>query len=277
MIIDQCLRALDLFEIIPYTQHYNLEMIKKVQKFKWLLITLVFMSFTSPAEKAITVYLVGDSTMSQKQVKAYPEAGWGMPFAFFFKSEVRVDNRAQNGRSTKSFLNEKRWSSVMDSLKEGDYVLIQFGHNDEIQTKKNATTEAEFRSNLLRFVKDTRSKKANPVLITAVARRKFDQAGKLEDTHKVYSEIVRQVSRSADVPLVDLDKMSQALLTDMGPEQSKLLYNHLLPGEHPNYPNGMKDDTHFNEFGARKMAQLVLSEIRSLKLGLADYIVTKDK
>lgn len=251
-------------------------MINNVQKLKWLLLTVVFMSFTLPAEKAITVYLVGDSTMSQKQIKAYPEAGWGMPFAFFFKPEVRVDNRAQNGRSTKSFLNEKRWVSVMDSLREGDYVLIQFGHNDEIQTKKNATTETEFRANLIKFVKETRSKKANPVLITAVARRKFDQAGKLEDTHKIYSEIVRQVSREAKVPLIDLDKKSQTLLTELGPEKSKFLYNHLVPGEHPNYPNGSEDDTHFNEFGARKMAQLVLSEIRSLKLGLADHIITKD-
>lgn len=252
-------------------------MIGKIQKLKWLLFTVVFMSFTSPAEKGITVYLVGDSTMSQKQVKAYPEAGWGMPFAFFFQPEVRVDNRAQNGRSTKSFLKEDRWSAVMDSLKEGDYVLIQFGHNDEIQTKKNATTEAEFRTNLTRFVKETRSKKAHPVLITAVARRKFDPAGKLEDTHRVYSEIVRQVSRDTKAPLIDLDKRSQALLVEMGPEKSKFFYNHLMPGEHPNYPNGSEDDTHFNEFGARKMAQLVLAEIRSLKLGLADHITVKSK
>lgn len=252
-------------------------MIRTVKSVKWLLLTIVFMSFTAPAEKAITVYLVGDSTMSQKQVRAYPEAGWGMPFAFFFKPEVQVDNRAQNGRSTKSFINEKRWSSVMDSLKEGDYVLIQFGHNDEIQTKKSATTEAEFRANLTRFVTETRSKKANPVLITAVARRKFDPAGKLEDTHKIYSEIVRQVSEETKVPLIDLDRKSQALLTEMGPDKSKFLYNHLMPGEHPNYPNGSEDDTHFNELGARKMAQLVLAEIRSLKLGLADYIVTRGK
>lgn len=250
-------------------------MVKKIQKLKWLLLATVLMSFTIPAEKPIKVFLVGDSTMSQKQVKAYPEAGWGMPFTFFWKPEVRVDNRAQNGRSTKSFINEKRWSSVMDSLREGDYVLIQFGHNDEIQTKKHATSESEYRTNLIRFVTETRSKKAEPVLITAVARRKFDSEGRLEDTHKVYSEIVRQVSRETNVPLIDLDKRSQVLLTEFGPERSKYLYNHLKPGEHPNYPNGSEDDTHFNEFGARKMAQLVLAEIRSLKLGLADHIITK--
>lgn len=250
---------------------------RNIFKFRLWVLTLAFMSFTWPGEKAITVYLVGDSTMSQKAIKAYPEAGWGMPFSFFFNPEVRVDNRAQNGRSTKSFLKEGRWSAVMDSMNAGDYVLIQFGHNDEIQTKKNATTEVEFRTNLKRFVSETKSKKAFPVLITAVARRKFDAAGKLEDTHAVYSEIIRQVAKETKVPLIDLDRKSQALLTAFGPEQSKFLYNHLEPGEHPNYPNGVQDDTHFNEFGARKMAQLVLAEIRALKLGLADHIVSKDK
>ncbi|MGV3704821.1 MAG: rhamnogalacturonan acetylesterase [Arcticibacter sp.] len=250
---------------------------RNIFKFRLWVLTLAFMSFTWPGEKAITVYLVGDSTMSQKAIKAYPEAGWGMPFSFFFNPEVRVDNRGQNGRSTKSFLKEGRWSAVMDSMNAGDYVLIQFGHNDEIQTKKNATTEVEFRTNLKRFVSETKSKKAFPVLITAVARRKFDAAGKLEDTHAVYSEIIRQVAKETKVPLIDLDRKSQALLTAFGPEQSKFLYNHLEPGEHPNYPNGVQDDTHFNEFGARKMAQLVLAEIRALKLGLADHIVSKDK
>lgn len=250
---------------------------RNIFRFRLWVLTLAFMSFTWPGEKAITVYLVGDSTMSQKAVKAYPEAGWGMPFSFFFNPEVRVDNRAQNGRSTKSFLKEGRWSAVMDSLNTGDYVLIQFGHNDEIQTKKNATTEVEFRTNLKKFVSEAKSKKALPVLITAVARRKFDASGKLEDTHTVYSEILRQVAKETKVPLIDLDRRSQALLTAFGPEQSKFLYNHLEPGEHPNYPNGVQDDTHFNEFGARKMAQLVLAEIRALKLGLADHIVSKDK
>lgn len=252
-------------------------MMMKVLRLRWAVLTLLFMSFNWPAEKGVTVFLVGDSTMSEKSVKAYPEAGWGMPFAFFFNEAVRVDNRAQNGRSTKSFLRENRWSAVMDSLKSGDYVLIQFGHNDEVQTKKNATTELEFRTNLKRFVSEARSKKAHPVLITAVARRKFDAAGKLEDTHAVYSEIVRQVAGETKTPLIDLDKRSQALLIQMGPENSKFLYNHLQPGEHPNYPNGIEDDTHFNEFGARKMAQLVLAEIRTLKLGLADYITVKQK
>ncbi|WP_069661095.1 rhamnogalacturonan acetylesterase [Arcticibacter eurypsychrophilus] len=252
-------------------------MTKQVLNRKWLLCSIILMSFTLPQERQIKVYMIGDSTMADKAKKAYPETGWGTPFASFFKPEVQVDNRAQNGRSTKSFLAEKRWSSVMDSLKEGDYVFIQFGHNDEVQTKKNATTEQEFKINLLRFVKETREKKGNPVLLTSIARRKFDASGKLEDTHAVYSQIVRDVALQSNTPLIDMDKKSQALLISFGPENSKLLYNHLAVGEHPNYPDGKEDDTHFNELGARKMAEIVLAEIRTLQLGLVAYVVNSGK
>jgi lysophospholipase L1-like esterase len=213
--------------------------------------------------------------MSIKEKKAWPETGWGMPFVNFFDPAVEVDNRARNGRSTKSFLNEKLWQPVLENLKEGDYVLIQFGHNDEVPTKRNHTTEQEFRENLIRYVNESRSKKAIPVLITPVARRKFDAAGKLMDTHAVYSAIVRSVAADNQVPLIDLDRKSQALLQKLGPEGSVLLYNHLEKGENPNYPDGQVDDTHFNELGARRMAELVLSEITRLNLGLADRIIKK--
>ena len=108
---------------------------------------LVLLGFTRPADP-ITVYLIGDSTISIKQVKAYPETGWGMPFANFFDESVTVDNRAMNGRSTRSFIEENRWQSVLTTLHEGDYVFIQFGHNDEVKTKKTYTTEEEFSTNL---------------------------------------------------------------------------------------------------------------------------------
>jgi lysophospholipase L1-like esterase len=221
----------------------------------------------------LTVYLIGDSTMSVKEKKYYPETGWGMPFAHFFQENVTVDNRAMNGRSTGSFLAENRWQPVAASLRPGDYVLIQFGHNDEVKTKKTYTTEEEFQENLTRFVRETRSKQAQPVLITPVARRAFNEQGQLEDTHALYSQLVRKVAQAHQVPLIDLDQKSQQLLTDMGVENSKLLYLHLAPGEHPNYPQGKVDNTHFSELGARKMAQLVLAEIKALGLDLADHVV----
>jgi lysophospholipase L1-like esterase len=235
---------------------------------------LWLVAFMVPPAK-ITVYLIGDSTMSIKEPRYYPETGWGMPFVFFFDETVTVDNRAQNGRSTKSFLAENRWQPVTAALKEGDYVFIQFGHNDEVLTKKTYTTEAEFKANLLRYVAETRARKATPVLITPVARRKFDAAGQVEGTHNVYAEIVRATAREQQVPLVDLDRESQALLQQYGVENSKLLFNQLQPGEHPNYPAGKEDNTHFNELGARKMAQLVLADIRALRLELANRIVQR--
>lgn len=234
---------------------------------------IAFVSFSFIQEKKTTVYLIGDSTMANKQVKAYPETGWGMPFAYFFDKTVAVDNRAQNGRSTKSFIAENRWQPVVNDLKEGDFVLIQFGHNDEVPTKATYTPEADFRTNLIRFVNETKSKKAIPVLITPVARRKFDAAGKVEETHAVYAAIVRKVAQETQVPLIDLDKESQELLQQFGPETSKYLYNHLQVGENPNYPEGKEDDTHFSELGARKMAEIVLADIKTLKLDLASRII----
>lgn len=235
------------------------------------------MSFVGNNKK-IVVWLVGDSTMSVKDRTAYPETGWGMPFALFFDSTVVVNNVAQNGRSTKSFIEEHRWQYVMENLHAGDYVLIQFGHNDEIKEKVGRyTTPVEFSNNLSRFIKDVSVKSAVPVLITPVARRKFDSSGNIIDTHQQYAQLVKEVASKEGVALIDLNKKSMELLQQVGAENSKFFFNYLQPGEHPNYPNGIKDDTHFDELGARKMAQIVLQEIKTLKLPLADRIVSGSK
>lgn len=124
-----------------------------------LLVTIGFILFAFQQRNKITVYLIGDSTMADKEVIAYPETGWGMPFHYFFDSTVTVDNRAKNGRSTRTFIEEGRWKPIADNLKEGDYVLIQFGHNDEVPTKKSYTTQDQFKSNLIKFVTESRNKK----------------------------------------------------------------------------------------------------------------------
>jgi lysophospholipase L1-like esterase len=237
-----------------------------------LLLGFVFMSCMLHDKSKITIYLVGDSTIANKEIRAYPETGWGMPFTNFFDSSVVIDNRAKNGRSTKSFIGEGLWQPIVANLKKGDYVLIQFGHNDEVKTKATYTTEEEFKSNLKKYCTDTKSKGAYPVLITPVARRKFDSTGRIQGTHDVYSGLVRDVAKEYDIPLIDLDKKSQELLQNFGVENSKLLFNHLEVGEHPNYPNGKIDDTHFSELGARRMAELVLANIRNLKPELAERI-----
>lgn len=244
-----------------------------LNKLGWVLGLMLLMAFSFPPQKKIKVYLIGDSTMAIKEPKAYPETGWGMPFVYFFDSTVEVDNRAKNGRSTKTFISEGLWQPVADNMQEGDYVFIQFGHNDEVKTKKSYATEEEFQNNLKRYIAETRQKKAIPILLTPVARRKFDESGKIEGTHEVYSQLVRQVAQDQKVPLIDLDQKSQALLQQFGPETSKLLFLQLAPGEHPNYPAGKDDNTHFSELGARKMAQLVYAEIKNMHLDLATRFV----
>jgi lysophospholipase L1-like esterase len=233
---------------------------------------MMLAAFAVPPKKKITVWLIGDSTMSVKDVKTYPETGWGMPFVYFFDSTVTVDNRAQNGRSTRTFMEENRWQPVVSALQEGDYVFVQFGHNDEVKTKKSYTTEEEFKANLVKYISDTRSKKANPVLLTPVARRNFDSTGQVVGTHDVYAQIVRTVAKENNVPLIDLDKEGQALLQQWGVEKSKLLFNQLASGEHPNYPKGKEDNTHFNELGARIIAQIVLKNIKSQGFELAERV-----
>jgi lysophospholipase L1-like esterase len=234
---------------------------------------LSLIAFTIPPKK-IKVYLIGDSTIADKAPKAFPETGWGTPFKTFFDSSVVIDNRAKNGRSTRSFLTENLWQPIADQLQEGDYVFIQFGHNDEVKEKVgHYTTPEEYKKNLVRYITETRSHKANPVLLTPVNRRRFDKEGKVQQTHAEYSPLVREVAQAEKVPFIDLDAKSQALLQQLGEEPSKLLFLQLQPGEHPNYPGGKNDNTHFSELGARKMAQLVLSEIVALRLELADRIV----
>lgn len=220
----------------------------------------------------ITVYMIGDSTMAEKEVRTYPETGWGTPFAVFFDETVTVENHARNGRSTRTFLEEGRWQPIVDHLEDGDYVFIQFGHNDEVPSKEQYTTEENFKANLAKFVTETRERGGQPVLLTSVARRHFDDNGNLEKTHP-YAALTRDVAEAHDVPFIDHTKMSKALLRDLGPENSKVLYNHLEPGQHPNYPDGREDDTHFNNYGARRMAELVLDGIQELDLDLAERVV----
>jgi len=241
--------------------------------FKSTVLILLILTTYNQSPHKITVYLIGDSTMSIKKTEAYPETGWGMPFKYFFDSTVVVDNRAKNGRSTRTFISENLWQPVADKLKEGDYVFIQFGHNDESKEKVDRyTTPEQYKNNLLKFITETRAKKANPILLTPVSRRKFKE-GHAEETHKEYSPLVIEVAAQQNVPLIDMDTKGRELFQSLGEEPSKLLFLQLMPGEHPNYPDGKIDNTHFNELGARLIAQIVLSEIRNQKMELADRII----
>ena len=222
----------------------------------------------------ITIYLAGDSTMATKQPDKRPETGWGEMLGSYFKEgTVKIDNRAMNGRSTKTFISEGRWQSIIDALQKGDYVLVQFGHNDESKDKGDRYTPPEdFRKNLERFVNEVRVKSGYPVLLTPVMRRRFDKEHKFYDTHGEYPEIVRAVAKELDVPLIDMHRKSEVLLERYGDEASRKLFLQLKPGEDANYPNGIEDNTHFNPSGADQMAKLAVEGIRDTRIGLKKYL-----
>ncbi|WP_149913438.1 rhamnogalacturonan acetylesterase [Sphingobacterium cavernae] len=234
-----------------------------------LVFLFVFIGFTE--KRVITVWMIGDSTMAIKSQNKYPETGWGMPFASYFKEEVIVKNHAKNGRSTKSFKNEGLWKEVYENVKAGDYVFIQFGHNDEKVDKPNVgVTPEQFEANLREYVELVKAKNAFPILLTPIARRKFDD-GKLQDTHGEYGNIACVLGQKMKVPCIDMRKVSNELLSELGEESSKKLFLHLEKG-HVNYPKGVTDNTHLNEVGAKRIAELVARELKTQKIALSSYL-----
>ncbi len=228
---------------------------------------------TSSAVSAPRLFLAGDSTMANKPLDL-PERGWGMALGAFFVDGVTVQNHAVNGRSTKSFIDEGRWAKLVADLTAGDYVIIQFAHNDEKQEDPKRYTDpaTSFRDNLRRFIVEARAKGATPILATPVCRRKFDTAGKLTPTHGAYPEAVRAVAKETGVALLDLETATAKWLQAAGDEPSRRFFMWLAPGTHPKIPEGRKDDTHFVESGARAVAELAVAQIRGQKLPLARWL-----
>lgn len=221
-----------------------------------------------------TVWTIGDSTMANKKAEVAPETGWCQAFPNFVSANVVVKNRAINGRSTKSFITENRWQWVLDSLKSGDYVFIQFGHNDEkIQDSTRYTVPfTSYRKNLERFVLETRAKGATPILFTSIVRRKFEN-GMLTDTHGNYPVATRLVANEMNVPLVDLQMLTAGAVTALGDEPSKQIYLWTQPTE--KFPEGRKDDTHLCTEGARLVAKLAAQQLMLLDNSLGKEIRTK--
>jgi lysophospholipase L1-like esterase len=216
------------------------------------------------------VYMAGDSTMADKPTDPpNPEHGWGQLLPKFFKDPAMIVNYAVNGRSTRSFISEGRWQKLIDAVRPGDWVIIQFAHNDE---KIFPNARGEFQDNLRRFVKDVRAKNANPILATPCARRSFDEAGKLVDTHGDYPDAVRAVAAATKVPLLDLNRLTMALEEGDGAEGSKRLHLWIAAGEYSRQPEGYQDNTHYSAYGAERVAALAVQEIIRLRLPLADWL-----
>jgi lysophospholipase L1-like esterase len=238
------------------------------------LLGLALLGGAAPAP--VTVFMIGDSTMAEYPDPAHnPLHGWGQELQRYFDGGVRVRDLAVSGRSTKSYLDEGRWDAVLRELEPGDYVIVQFGHNDQKVNDPERYTNpyTGYRRNLERFVDETRAKGATPILATSIVRRKFNEAGTLVDTHGAYPFVTRAVAEQRRVPFIDLQLLTEELVTSYGPEKSKELYLWLAPGESPMYPEGKQDDTHLSPEGARRFAGLAARAIAGLGLPLSEHVV----
>ena len=251
------------------------------------IIALVVLSMSFSQEPEFTVFMIGDSTMANKDTTGgKQERGWGMVLQQYFDNHVVVDNHAVNGRSSKSFINEGRWDKVLAKIKPGDYVFIQFGHNDEKpQPERHTDPGSTFDDNLRKFVNDTRSKGGIPVLFNAVVRRNFalkvqknDDDEKLRnldaksgnnvlegdtlyDTHGDYRFSPANVAKEMGVVFIDANAITHELEQGLGREASKKLHMIFAPGEHPSLPNGRWDNTHYNIYGANQVAVLLIKAV----------------
>ena len=248
-------------------------------------ITLLMLTSAFTMRKTVTVFMIGDSTMANKDTTGgKQERGWGMMLQQYFKSGVVVDNHAVNGRSSKSFIDEGRWDVVLSKMKPGDYVIIQFGHNDEKPAADRQTDPGTtFDANLRRFVLESRARGGIPILCNAVVRRNFYRqvdssvddeslrnttyedekvnSDTLIDTHGAYLLSPRNVARELGVPFIDANRVTHDLEQGMGIEGSRRLHMWFRPGEHPSVPKGRKDNTHYNVYGATVVAGLLAEEI----------------
>lgn len=225
----------------------------------------------------ITIFLAGDSTVSSYPTSSAPRAGWGQVFEMMFNDKIIVKNEAASGRSSKSFILEGRLDSILKEIDKGDYLFIQFGHNDEKVNDPTRYTEpsSTYKSYLKQYIDGARNKGANPVLVTPVERRRFSVDGIAQDSHGKYPEAMKELGLEENVPVIDLTEKSKALFQELGPELTKDIFLWLDPHSESNYPNGIQDNTHFQEGGAKQIAQLVVEGICELKLHLRNY-VTKD-
>ncbi|MNC37511.1 Rhamnogalacturonan acetylesterase RhgT [compost metagenome] len=217
--------------------------------------------------RKVTIFIAGDSTAATKQPDKKPETGWGERLPDFFTEQVEFDNKATNGRSSKSFISEGRLQQIADSIQEGDYFFIQFGHNDE-KPKEDLYTEPSttYKAHLTQYIEVARKAGAFPVLLNSIHRRAFDEAGKIKDSHGSYPAAVRELAAELKAPCIDMTERSRKLLEETGEAASKDFFLWLTPGEHPNYPDGVEDNTHFSENGAKEMAKLVADGIKELQL-----------
>lgn len=219
-----------------------------------------------------TIYIAGDSTAANCPSHESPMAGWGQFFQHFFDEHVKIVNEAMGGRSSNSFIEEGRLQSILNRINHNDYLFIQFGHND--QKSYGTDPYTTYQCALREYIKGALDKGANPVLLTSVHRRKFDQEGRLENTLGEYPKAMIQLAEKLEVPIIDLWAKTKALYEELGIEGSKKLFTILEPNTHPNYPDGIEDNTHFSQTGAREIGKLVVEGMKELDIPIVMYLTT---
>ncbi|KQO20593.1 GDSL family lipase [Flavobacterium sp. Leaf82] len=249
----------------------------------WSVLLLSAFSFKA---KTTTIYLIGDSTVAdysleeEYQTKKFPQVGWGQMFQPFFSkdslklvknilgntTEVKIDDRAKGGRSTRTFFQEGRWAAVYKSLQKGDIVMMQFGHNDASVEKTERYVNIEGYKEFLRlFVNQSREKGATPIILTPVARNYPWKDGKLTNVHGEYPQEAKDVAKELNVKLIDLNELSMEFFSSKG--QDFVTTNYFMnfeAGVFPGYPNGQKDNTHFQTAGGKEVAGLVFNAMKKL-------------
>lgn len=241
-----------------------------------VIVTIGCKSAQTESEKPVVIYTIGDSTMANKpNPNENPERGWVQVLSPFFNDKVTIKNHAVNGRSTRSFRDLKHWQPVLDSLKPGNYVFIQFGHNDGKDTDPTRYTnpQTSYRHNLIRYVEESRAKGAIPILFSSIARRKFNKEGVLLDSHGNYTLVARLVAQEMNVPFFDMQYYTELLEESYGVEESKKLHLHFTPDENAYIPKGIDDNTHLSILGATEIANIFVGELKRQKHPLAKYLM----
>ncbi len=229
------------------------------------------LEITKAANDITTIFLAGNSTVVDQAQEPY--AAWGQMIPRFFKPErVVFANHAESGETIKSFVSEKRFDKIMSQIKAGDYLFIEFAHNDQ---KANSGVEANttYKEYLRNYIQKVREKGATPVFVTSMYRRNFDSAGKLVNTLGDFPEAMRQTAKAENVALIDLNAMSKTLFETLGVEDSKKAFVHYAANTFPAQDKEIHDDTHFSNYGAYQLAKCIVEGIRNSKLGISAHII----
>lgn len=221
-----------------------------------------------------TIFMAGDSTSeyATQEKKGYIR-GWAQMLPLYLNDEVKMDIRSRGGRSTKSFIADGIWGRLIADVKKGDYVFIQFGHNDASKRPERHASYEDYKANLTRMINEVKEKEATPVLLTSVVMRTFRNRVLVDDRLKGYPAIMRKLAKEMDVMLIDCNQKTRDFVVTIGDEASKPFYRHLGPGIDPFKPEGIADDTHMMEKGAKRVAAFVAEGMLELDCKLSKYVV----